>query len=159
MGAFFMWQLFGFGLGAALGLGVAGRGAGNWAVRMLSAAVAGALAVGLLVAWLFGGKDSPAGDVLIAMLPAFVLVVLASAFARAVPWAMRNKGKAAAGALLVIAAAGGAWGLSGSAPEAAGVEAAAAVSVGCDCSAGIVCTGPRGGRYCLRPDGSKKYQP
>jgi len=37
------------------------------------------------------------------------------------------------------------------------VESAPAVS--CDCAAGAFCTGPRGGRYCLRPDGSKKYRP
>lgn len=28
---------------------------------------------------------------------------------------------------------------------------------GCECAAGAVCVGPKGGRYCLRPDGSKKY--
>lgn len=27
----------------------------------------------------------------------------------------------------------------------------------CDCAAGAVCVGRRGGRYCLRKDGSKKY--
>lgn len=32
-----------------------------------------------------------------------------------------------------------------------------AVVEGCDCAAGAVCVGPKGGRYCLRPDGSKKY--
>lgn len=36
------------------------------------------------------------------------------------------------------------------------VSAPAAVD-GCDCAAGAVCVGPKGGRYCLRPDGSKKY--
>lgn len=36
------------------------------------------------------------------------------------------------------------------------VSAPAAVE-GCDCSSGAVCVGPKGGRYCLRPDGSKKY--
>lgn len=38
--------------------------------------------------------------------------------------------------------------------EAAPVQLEAA---GCDCAAGAVCAGPKGGRYCLRPDGSKKY--
>ena len=158
MGAFFMWHLFGYCLGAALGMGLAGRSAGHWAVRVLSAVIAGALVVGLLVAWLFGGKDSPAGDVLISMLPAFVLVVLASGFARALPWALRNKAKAAAGVLLAMAAGGVAWGLSGALPEVAqGENRTLPAAVGCDCAAGVVCEGPRGGRYCLRPDGSKKY--
>ena len=38
--------------------------------------------------------------------------------------------------------------------EAAPVQLEAA---GCGCAAGAVCVGPKGGRYCLRPDGSKKY--
>ena len=48
--------------------------------------------------------------------------------------------------------------------EAAAVVEEAAPSIGqspevagCDCSTGAVCIGPKGGRYCLRPDGSKKY--
>lgn len=28
----------------------------------------------------------------------------------------------------------------------------------CACGSGALCTGPRGGRYCLRPDGSKEYE-
>lgn len=28
----------------------------------------------------------------------------------------------------------------------------------CPCSSGSMCTGPRGGRYCLTPSGNKSYQ-
>jgi len=42
------------------------------------------------------------------------------------------------------------------APAVVQVEKPAPV-VSCDCAAGAVCVGPKGGRYCLRPDGSKKY--
>lgn len=28
----------------------------------------------------------------------------------------------------------------------------------CPCSSGKMCTGPRGGRYCLTPSGNKSYQ-
>jgi len=28
----------------------------------------------------------------------------------------------------------------------------------CPCSSGRICTGPRGGRYCLTPSGNKSYQ-
>ena len=28
----------------------------------------------------------------------------------------------------------------------------------CPCSSGNMCTGPRGGRYCLTPSGNKSYQ-
>lgn len=28
----------------------------------------------------------------------------------------------------------------------------------CPCAAGQMCQGPRGGRYCIKPDGSKKYE-
>lgn len=28
---------------------------------------------------------------------------------------------------------------------------------GCDCAAGAVCTGPRGGKYCLTAEGKKRY--
>ena len=37
------------------------------------------------------------------------------------------------------------------------VQGESAQAVSCDCAAGAVCVGPKGGRYCLRPDGSKKY--
>ena len=43
------------------------------------------------------------------------------------------------------------------AKEAEPVPVAAVPAASCDCSAGAVCLGPKGGRYCLRPDGSKKY--
>jgi hypothetical protein len=29
----------------------------------------------------------------------------------------------------------------------------------CPCSSGNLCTGPRGGRYCLTPAGNKSYKP
>lgn len=37
---------------------------------------------------------------------------------------------------------------------------AAPVGAGsCPCSSGNLCTGPRGGRYCLTPAGNKSYKP
>ncbi|WP_228884126.1 hypothetical protein [Stenotrophomonas rhizophila] len=52
----------------------------------------------------------------------------------------------------VCAAAGGSSGarLAPLAPAAAG---------SCPCSSGRLCTGPRGGRYCLTPSGNKSYKP
>lgn len=41
-------------------------------------------------------------------------------------------------------------------PEAHEVNATAA---DCACAVGAVCAGPRGGRYCLRPDGGKRSLP
>ena len=34
---------------------------------------------------------------------------------------------------------------------------AAPVVESCECSTGAICTGPRGGKYCLTPSGNKKY--
>jgi hypothetical protein len=39
-------------------------------------------------------------------------------------------------------------------PEKVGPAAAQA----CDCASGAVCTGPRGGQYCLDADGKKRYR-
>lgn len=36
---------------------------------------------------------------------------------------------------------------------------AATAAGSCPCSAGALCTGPRGGRYCLTPSGNKRYTP
>ncbi len=38
-------------------------------------------------------------------------------------------------------------------------SAPAAAAGSCPCSAGLLCTGPRGGRYCLTPSGNKSYKP
>lgn len=38
------------------------------------------------------------------------------------------------------------------APKAAKTQGA------CPCASGSLCTGPRGGRYCLTPSGNKSYQ-
>lgn len=37
-------------------------------------------------------------------------------------------------------------------------SAAADTGGACPCSSGRLCTGPRGGRYCLTPSGNKSYQ-
>ncbi|MGE8217120.1 MAG: hypothetical protein ACN6RD_13060 [Stenotrophomonas maltophilia] len=52
----------------------------------------------------------------------------------------------------VCSAAGGGKGarLAPAAPSVAG---------SCPCSGGVLCTGPRGGRYCLTPSGNKSYTP
>ncbi|MEJ2800567.1 hypothetical protein WAE61_01710 [Comamonadaceae bacterium PP-2] len=41
--------------------------------------------------------------------------------------------------------------------QAAPASAAPPADAGCACAAGQVCTGPRGGRYCIGPTGKKRY--
>lgn len=51
------------------------------------------------------------------------------------------------------------WWLSGSSKSDSEVaQVAEPVIASCDCTAGATCIGPRGGRYCFRPDGSKAYE-
>ena len=40
----------------------------------------------------------------------------------------------------------------------AAVEKQAGPDAGCACASGVLCTGPRGGQYCLDADGKKKYR-
>ena len=106
--------------------------------------------------------------------------------AAAVPWLKANPGKIAVviiGAAAIAAAAGRlakeqagevqavearageaqageAQAVEARAGEAQAVEAQAweaRAAQGCECSAGAVCIGPRGGRYCLTAAGNKKY--
>ena len=61
-------------------------------------------------------------------------------------WRVFSGGEPAAGAVLPVAST-----VAVVAPVApAGVES-------CPCDAGLVCTGPRGGRYCITAAGGKKY--
>ena len=55
-------------------------------------------------------------------------------------------GEPAAGAVLPVAS-----------PVAVVAPVAAAGVESCPCDAGLVCTGPRGGRYCITAAGNKKY--
>lgn len=41
--------------------------------------------------------------------------------------------------------------------EAQAQAAAEPAAPGCDCSANAICTGPRGGKYCLTAEGKKRY--
>ena len=107
-----MWQIFGVGIGLVLGVGLAGRGTVHWAVRVLSAVFAGMVIVALLLAWLFCGKDSPAGGMLVSMLLAFALTIVVLGGARlvrssaaAVPWLKANPGKVASMVIGVAMAA------------------------------------------------------
>lgn len=43
-------------------------------------------------------------------------------------------------------------------PAAPVVAQAAADGAGCACASGAVCTGPRGGQYCLDDGGKKRYK-
>lgn len=62
-----------------------------------------------------------------------------------------NDGSISASRKLCTGATGGSGArLAPAVPAAAG---------GCPCSAGQLCTGPRGGRYCLTPAGNKSYRP
>lgn len=63
-------------------------------------------------------------------------------------WRVFSGGEPAAGAVLPVAS-----------PVAvvAPVAAAPVVAGLCPCDAGLVCTGPRGGRYCITAAGGKKY--
>lgn len=72
-----MWQLFGCGIGAALGMGFAAGKGQHWAVRVLCFVLAaGAVVAGLAFA-LIGGKDSPLWGALNGGMLAFVLVSVA----------------------------------------------------------------------------------
>lgn len=42
--------------------------------------------------------------------------------------------------------------------EQRAADVPAAQDVVCACSSGAVCTGPRGGQYCLTADGKKRYR-
>lgn len=177
-----MWHIVGIGIGAALGYGVAGNRGQHWAVRVLCGVLAVLLLAALVVAGLVGGKDAPESRLWSGMLPAFLLVVvvfglswLARGGVAAVPWLKENPGKVAAVVVgLAVAAAAAGWlDVAPEAPEAPAaismpapvVEAPTAAPVAqfeqqasCDCASGAVCTGPRGGRYCIRQDGKKQYQ-
>lgn len=164
-----MWQFLGAGIGAALAMGIAGRSGQHWAVRVLCGAGAMLLPAALVVAWLFGGKDSPAGDVLVWMVLAFVLVVGALCVARLGPWLKARAGKVAAGAVLLLVALLVAWLFGGKEPAGEAVAAVPSESApavvqvekaepeSCLCSQGAACVGPRGGRYCLSDAGVKRY--
>lgn len=41
---------------------------------------------------------------------------------------------------------------------AAGDPVAGVVGAGCPCSAGLVCEGPKGGKFCVTDDGRKRYK-
>ncbi len=73
-------------------------------------------------------------------------------------WGVAKWALLAVGALVVALVW---WLSSGGKPETPALPAVwvSAAAVNCECSAGVVCTGPRGGRYCIKPDGGKKYQP
>jgi len=162
-----MWQILGFGLGAALAFGVAGHRGQHWAVRVLCGAAVVLLLVALVIAWLFGGRDSPAGDVSVSLALSFVVVAAVLCVAWLVPWLKENAGKATAGVVVACAVVavvrvwGGvpgveaAAGYSEAVPVVVQVEKAAPES--CLCSQGAACVGPRGGRYCLSDAGVKRY--
>jgi hypothetical protein len=57
-----------------------------------------------------------------------------------------------------ICSAGGGGGGGGGA-RLAPAKAAPGGAGSCPCSSGNLCTGPRGGRYCLTPAGNKSYKP
>lgn len=61
-------------------------------------------------------------------------------------WRVFSGGEPAAGAVLPVAS-----------PVAVVAPVAAAGVESCPCDAGLVCTGPRGGRYCITAAGGKKY--
>lgn len=179
-----MWQWIGYGIGAALGLGFAGGYGQHWAVRALCAAgaVAG-LVAGLAVA-LFAGKDSPIWDVALGGGLAFAVVSVGLGFSWMVTFARLRKWRALGVAVVIVAlgaAVIGSWAgreveavalpvddrgegsapvvvrQEGEAPGAGQVEGVA--QAGCLCAEGALCIGPRGGRYCIKNDGGKKYHP
>lgn len=205
-----MWAFVGAAAGVVLGVGFAGARGQHWAVRVICAAGFVAGAVGLLLVALFGGRASPAWDVLAGVVPAFVVASAWAGLPLLMAWVKARPGSAAGAGVVVMALIAGAVGLGpsrdseGAGPGAgvgvgeqvpqsgrgepvavagpvsqgvagvgveeqvpksgrvAPVAVAGAVSASgenCFCTEGAFCTGPRGGRYCLRPDGSKKYRP
>ena len=164
-----MWEIIGIAAGVGLGMGAAGKHGQHWAVRVLCVIGGGAAAVGWVVAMLVSGaKDNGYADVMWGALIGFLLSSLVGGAAwlmrgctAAVPWLKANPGKIAVviiGAAAIAAGAG--WLAKEQAGEAQAGEAQAGearAAQGCECSAGAVCIGPRGGRYCLTAAGNKKY--
>lgn len=176
--AAFVLGAVGFAAGGALAFGALGRSR-HWAVRVLCA-LAGVAAV---PAWLVGsflaGRDAWQAEFCFRAALAFAVVsaVLAAVRmfdgARWIAAGGSRRALVAAGVVAVIAVGGAlvwrgdsakAVPVAATVPEAAAVTAVSEMPVGqsaavdCQCDAGRLCTGPRGGRYCVAADGRKRYQ-
>lgn len=156
---------------AALGGG--GRSAA-WRVAYAVVAVLLVMVCGVWAAAAWFGRGAVVLPVW-ALLGVAVAVVVNAARALGVfGWSVENRGRAAAvAAVVVVGVAFVGFGLSsgsavdplpaGSAPvvvSSAAVPSAAVAPVVaglCPCDAGLVCTGQRGGRYCITAEGGKKY--
>lgn len=155
-------------VGVALGYGVASSRGQRWAVRVACALAWLVLVVAMVGGAVLGAEWSSfravSGVVIGFLLPVSVLGLLAFVVG-GVKLANSGGWKAAAlagvAALLVAGVGLGMW-IKGAAKDALPVAQVEKEIVGaapsCTCGSGAAaCVGPRGGRYCLRQDGSKKY--
>lgn len=155
-------------VGVALGYGVASSRGQHWGVRVACALAWLVLVVAMVGGAVLGAEWSSfravSGVVIGFLLPVGVLgsvAFIAGGLKLANSGGWKAAGLAGVVALLVAGAGLGVW-IKGAAPDALPVAQAAKEIVeqapSCDCGSGAAeCVGPRGGRYCLRPDGSKKY--
>lgn len=170
---FVLCALVGGGLAAAV-FGVAGK-IPVWLRGLLAlvlVALFGLVVLGDVAAKIFGGEYSRASNgYLFGVLVSVVMRVESYVKGRFMGSGLSDKKAgflSAAGsglALALISSALGVWSRDlpkeeKPAPQVAQVqpvtEKAAAVE-SCDCDSGAVCTGPKGGKYCLTKSGNKKY--
>lgn len=159
-----------------LAYGALGPKSMHWAARVLcgvgivAGLVAAVLGAFLSAAW------SAKGGALVAVIVGAVVGGASAIIGQGATALARfgvSKGRAGAGAAVVLVVAvlagvmfNGSAGEKGSAMAAPGAAAvvggqapavAEPAGAGCECAAGAVCTGPRGGKYCLTAEGKKRY--
>lgn len=159
-----------------LAYGAIGARPMHWAARVLCCVGIVAGLVAALVGAFMSAEWSAKGGALVAVIVGAVIGGASAIFGQGAAALERfglSKGRAAAGSVVVLVVAvlagvmlGGASGGRGSAvagPEAAAVAvpqaqaAADQAAPGCDCASGAICTGPRGGKYCITAENKKRY--
>lgn len=159
-----------------LAYGAVGPKSMHWAARVLCGVGIIAGLVGAVVGAFLSAEWSAKGGALVAVIVGAMIGGASAIIGQGAAALERfglSKGRAVAGSAVVLVVAvlvavmlggsAGEKGLAAADSGAAVVVAAQAQAVaepaapGCDCAAGAVCTGPRGGKYCLTAEGKKRY--